>query len=148
MLRELEAGRDAGVDALVAVDHSDHREVCAHDREWPFRIINILEMVGASMGLHRLCEGVGHPLRQKSNSSPVTTVKPLWSRGGRVGPHAAGAHRDLCNLLANNTRLAVRYSVVIVSIQSPVGEPRMKRQLDPDQEASEGPIIKAEERPQ
>ena len=28
---------------------------------------------------------------------------------------------------------------VIVSIQSPVGEPRMKRQLDPDQEASEGP---------
>jgi hypothetical protein len=37
---------------------------------------------------------------------------------------------------------------VIVSIQSPVGEPRMKRQLDADQEASEGPIIKAEERPQ
>ena len=37
---------------------------------------------------------------------------------------------------------------VIVSIQSPVGEPRMKRQLDPDREASEGPIIKAEERPQ
>jgi hypothetical protein len=33
----------------------------------------------------------------------------------------------------------------IVLIQSPVGELRMKRQLDPDQEASEGPIIKAEE---
>ena len=37
---------------------------------------------------------------------------------------------------------------VILSIQSPVGEPRMKRQLDSDQEASEGPTIKAEERPQ
>ena len=37
---------------------------------------------------------------------------------------------------------------VIVSIQSPVGEPRMKRQLDPDQEASEGPIIRPEEHPQ
>jgi heterodisulfide reductase subunit D len=52
-LRELEAARDAGVDALVAVYHSDHRELCAHERDWPFRIINILEVVGESMGLHR-----------------------------------------------------------------------------------------------
>ena len=52
-LKELEAARDAGVDALVAVYHSDHRELCAHERDWPFRIINILEVVGASMGLHR-----------------------------------------------------------------------------------------------
>jgi hypothetical protein len=51
--RELEAARDAGVDALVAVYHSDHRELCAHERDWPFRIINILEVVGESMGLHR-----------------------------------------------------------------------------------------------
>ena len=50
---ELEAARDAGVDALVAVYHSDHRELCAHERDWPFRIINILEVVGESMGLHR-----------------------------------------------------------------------------------------------
>ncbi|MGT2466523.1 heterodisulfide reductase-related iron-sulfur binding cluster [Mesorhizobium atlanticum] len=52
-LRELEAARAAGVDALVAVYHSDHRELCAHERDWPFRIINILEVVGESMGLHR-----------------------------------------------------------------------------------------------
>ncbi|WP_236843301.1 hypothetical protein [Bradyrhizobium icense] len=51
-LAELEAARDAGVDALVAVYHSDHRELCAHERDWPFRIINILEVVGESMGLH------------------------------------------------------------------------------------------------
>ncbi|RAZ78406.1 (Fe-S)-binding protein [Mesorhizobium atlanticum] len=51
--RELEAARDAGVDALVAVYHSDHRELCAHERDWTFRIINILEVLGESMGLHR-----------------------------------------------------------------------------------------------
>jgi Fe-S oxidoreductase len=52
-LRELEAARAAGVDALAAVYHSDHRELCAHERDWPFRILNILELVGASMGLAR-----------------------------------------------------------------------------------------------
>jgi heterodisulfide reductase subunit D len=52
-LRELEAARDAGIDALVAVYHSDHRELCAHERDWPFRVVNILEVVGESMGLHR-----------------------------------------------------------------------------------------------
>jgi Fe-S oxidoreductase len=50
-LAELEAARDAGVDALVAVYHVDHRELCAHERDWPFRIINVLEVVGASMGI-------------------------------------------------------------------------------------------------
>jgi Fe-S oxidoreductase len=48
---ELEAARAAGVDALVAVYHADHRELCAHEGEYPFRIINLLEIVGASMGL-------------------------------------------------------------------------------------------------
>jgi heterodisulfide reductase subunit D len=52
-LNELQAAGDAGVDALVAVYHSDHRELCAHERDWPFRIVNILELVGESMGLHR-----------------------------------------------------------------------------------------------
>jgi heterodisulfide reductase subunit D len=50
-LAELEAARDAGVDALVAVYHVDHRELCAHERDWPFRILNLLEVIGASMGL-------------------------------------------------------------------------------------------------
>ena len=44
--------RAAGIDALVTVYHSDHRELCAHERDWPFRIVNILDIVGASMGLH------------------------------------------------------------------------------------------------
>jgi len=50
-LKELEAARDAGVDALVAVYHADHRELCAHERYWPFVVVNMLEIVGASMGL-------------------------------------------------------------------------------------------------
>jgi hypothetical protein len=50
-LKELEAARDAGVDALAAVYHADHRELCAHERDWPFQIINVLEVIGAGMGL-------------------------------------------------------------------------------------------------
>ena len=50
--RELDAAEAAGIDALVTVYHSDHRELCAHEGERPFRILNILEIVGASMGLH------------------------------------------------------------------------------------------------
>jgi heterodisulfide reductase subunit D len=50
---EFQAARDAGVDALVTVYHSEHRELCAHERDWPFRIVNLLELVGESMGLKR-----------------------------------------------------------------------------------------------
>ena len=49
---ELDAAERAGVDALVAVYHADHRELCAHERDYPFRIMNLLEIVGESMGLH------------------------------------------------------------------------------------------------
>lgn len=52
-LNELRAAHDAGIDALVTVYHSEHRELCAHERDWPFRIVNLLELVGASMGLKR-----------------------------------------------------------------------------------------------
>jgi len=49
--RELDAAQAASIDALVTVYHSDHRELCAHERDWPFRVLNILEILGASMGL-------------------------------------------------------------------------------------------------
>jgi Fe-S oxidoreductase len=52
-LAELRAARDAGVDALATVYHSDHRELCAHERDFPFRIVSILEIVGESMGLRQ-----------------------------------------------------------------------------------------------
>src|SRR5689334_13314552 len=50
---ELAAAGPAGIDALVTIYHSDHRELCAHERDQPFRIVNILEVLGESMGLHR-----------------------------------------------------------------------------------------------
>jgi Fe-S oxidoreductase len=49
---ELQAAEAAGVDALAVIYHVDYREFCAHERDWPFHIVNILEIVGASMGLH------------------------------------------------------------------------------------------------
>jgi heterodisulfide reductase subunit D len=51
--RELDAAQAAGVDALVAVYHADHRELCAHEGEYTFRILNVLDIVGQSMGLAR-----------------------------------------------------------------------------------------------
>ncbi|SHN83523.1 (Fe-S)-binding protein [Bradyrhizobium erythrophlei] len=50
---EFQAAREAGIDALVTVYHSEHRELCAHERDVPFRIVNLLELVGMSMGLKR-----------------------------------------------------------------------------------------------
>jgi hypothetical protein len=52
-LKELDAASEAGIDALVTVYHSDHRELCAHERERPFQILNLLELIGRSMGLKR-----------------------------------------------------------------------------------------------
>jgi Fe-S oxidoreductase len=51
--KELDAAEAAQVDALVAVYHADHRELCAHERDYPFRIMNLLEIVGQSMGIRR-----------------------------------------------------------------------------------------------
>jgi heterodisulfide reductase subunit D len=53
---ELDAAERAGVDVLAAVYHADHRELCAHERDYPFRIVNVLEIVGQSMGLHHVDE--------------------------------------------------------------------------------------------
>lgn len=50
---ELEAAAEAGVDALVAVYHADHRELSGHERDWPFQVLNVLDVVGAGLGLAR-----------------------------------------------------------------------------------------------
>jgi heterodisulfide reductase subunit D len=51
--RELAAAGEAHIDALVTIYHSEHRELCAHERDQPFRIMNVLEVLGESMGLRR-----------------------------------------------------------------------------------------------
>ena len=47
----LEAAAAAGVDALAGIYHACHRDLCAHEAEWPFEVVNFLELVGESMGI-------------------------------------------------------------------------------------------------
>ena len=49
----LEAASAAKVDALAGVYHACHRELCTHEAEWPFEVVNFLELVGAAMGIRR-----------------------------------------------------------------------------------------------
>ena len=72
-------------------------------------------------------------------ASPVTTVKLLCNRGGRLGATRRVRTATFVTVLAITTPCSSLQGAIIVSIQSPVGEPRMKRQLDSDQKASEGP---------
>jgi heterodisulfide reductase subunit D len=51
--RLLDAAATAGVDTLAGVYHACHRELCSHERDWPFEVVNFLELVGESMGLAR-----------------------------------------------------------------------------------------------
>ena len=47
----LEAAARAGVTTLAGVYHACHRDMCAHQRDWPFEVVNFLELIGESMGL-------------------------------------------------------------------------------------------------
>ena len=91
---ELAAAAAASVDALVAVYHSDHRELCAHERDWPFRIMNMYEIVGLSMGLHyddnfkRLKDDAGR------RRHPGRLPRPGGEARPRSGNHAAGDPGD------------------------------------------------------
>lgn len=49
----LEAAAQAKVDALAGVYHACHRELCSHETDWPFEVVNFLELVGESMGIRR-----------------------------------------------------------------------------------------------
>jgi len=47
----LEAAAQAGVTTLAGVYHACHRDMCAHQRDWPFEVVNFLELIGESMGI-------------------------------------------------------------------------------------------------
>ena len=49
----LEAAAAAKVDALAGVYHACHRELCSHEKDWPFEVVNFLELIGESMGIRR-----------------------------------------------------------------------------------------------
>jgi hypothetical protein len=50
---QLQAAADAGVTTLAGIYHACHRELCSHERDWPFEVVNFLELVGESMSLSR-----------------------------------------------------------------------------------------------
>lgn len=50
---QLEAAAAAGVDTLAGIYHACHRDLCSHERDWPFDVVNFMELVGAAMGLAR-----------------------------------------------------------------------------------------------
>jgi hypothetical protein len=49
----LEAAERAGLDTLAGVYHACHRELCSHEKDWPFEVVNFLELIGESMGVRR-----------------------------------------------------------------------------------------------
>jgi hypothetical protein len=51
--QELAAASAAGVDCLVGIYHACHRELCAHETTYPFKIVNFLELVGEAMNVQR-----------------------------------------------------------------------------------------------
>ncbi len=50
----LQAAAAAKVDALAGVYHACHRELCSHETDWPFEVVNFLELIGESMGITRV----------------------------------------------------------------------------------------------
>ncbi|HQT78466.1 MAG TPA: (Fe-S)-binding protein, partial [Rhodopila sp.] len=50
---QLQAAADAGVTTLAGIYHACHRELCSHERDWPFEVVNFLELVAESMGIDR-----------------------------------------------------------------------------------------------
>jgi hypothetical protein len=49
----LQAAEQTGVTTLAGIYHACHRELCSHERDWPFEVVNFLELIGESMGLAR-----------------------------------------------------------------------------------------------
>ena len=44
---------EKGVQVLAGIFHADHRELVSHQSEWPFEIVNYMELIGESLGLRR-----------------------------------------------------------------------------------------------
>ena len=51
--KQLEAATDAGIDTLAGVYHACHRDICSHERNWPFEVVNFLELIGEAIGVER-----------------------------------------------------------------------------------------------
>jgi heterodisulfide reductase subunit D len=50
--KEFRAVADAGVSTLATIFHACHRELCHFEKDVSFEIVNVMEIIGESMGLH------------------------------------------------------------------------------------------------
>jgi Fe-S oxidoreductase len=103
-LAELQAAEAAGVDALAVIYHVDYREFCAHERDWPFRVVNILEIVGASMGLSH----EGHFKRLKIMQDADAIVADCRDMLGHYGIDPAKARAAVVQAILSEQPLPLR----------------------------------------
>jgi hypothetical protein len=94
---ELDAAAAAGVDALVTVYHPDHRELCAHEGDHPFRVLNFLDIVAASMGLSRSDEYKRLKLMQDADA----IAQDCADLAGAYNLDAAGLRATIAGMLAD-----------------------------------------------
>ena len=47
---QLESAAAAGATILAGVYHACHRDLYAHERDWPFEVVNYMEFIGEAMG--------------------------------------------------------------------------------------------------
>ena len=102
-LKELVVAEKAGVDALVAVYHADHRELCAHESVWSFEVINILEIIGEAMGIQRFDQYKSLKLMEDLN----LIIKDLEDKLGSESELLVGARPLLEKFLLNDQPLPV-----------------------------------------
>jgi len=50
--REFRAAADAGVTTFASIFHACHRELIAYQPQVSFELINFMELIGESMGIH------------------------------------------------------------------------------------------------
>jgi hypothetical protein len=77
----LEAAAAAKVDALAGVYHACHRELCSHEAEWPFAVVNFLELVGESLGIRRE-DGFKRLKKMQDTDAILADVMDLVERHG------------------------------------------------------------------
>lgn len=51
--QQLKAAEAAGIDTLAGIYHACHRDLCSHERDWPFDVVNFMELIGEAIGVER-----------------------------------------------------------------------------------------------
>src|SRR5262249_56456563 len=91
--QELAAAQAAGVDCLVGIYHACHRELCAHETTYSFKIVNFLELVGEAMDIQRddffkqwkMMQDVDRVLAEVAGQAVAARVGLGSGRAGVVG---------------------------------------------------------------